>query len=210
MFHRIVAPRALSLALAATILSASLLCSGTSPARAQGLADDGFDPSQLDAMTASVHQVPLNEEMIGRLIQSFPEMRKTGAKFAGTELPEKPPAPGSSDLDALPEDKREALETIAKDHGFKDLQDWSDTANTVVMGYIYLAQGKKPGSVDEALRANVDFAERNPNLTPEQKTETIEIYRKIGATLRRLEPTKENYEIILAMKDKLAPIMDPN
>jgi len=210
MCHRIADRRAISLALASAVLTAVLLCAAASPARTQGLADDGFDPARLETMTASVRQVPLSEEAVNRLIKSFPEMRKTGAKFSGTELPENPPGPGGSDLDALPAEKRDALEAIAKAHGFKGLQDWSDTANTVVMGYIYLAQGKKPGSVDEALRLNVAHAERNPNLTPEQKTETIEIYRKIGATLRRLEPTKENYEIIVAMKDKLAPIMDPN
>ncbi|WP_158008326.1 hypothetical protein [Methyloceanibacter methanicus] len=57
---------------------------------------------------------------------------------------------------------------------------------------------------------NVEHAERNPNLTPEQKEQTIEIYRKVAATLKRLEPSKENYEMIVAMKDKLAPLMDPN
>ena len=180
-------------------------------ARAQGLADGGFDPAQIEEMTASARQVPLTEDKIDRLIASFSEMRSTGDKFPGTELPAKPPAPGSgaSDLDAMPPDKRAALEEVAKKHGFSDLQEWSDVANSVVMTYIYAAQGKKPGSVEEAVRLNVASAKRDPNLTAEQRTETVALYEKIGEALQRLEPTEENYALVVEMKDKLAPIMDP-
>lgn len=207
MSIRISALRTLSLSLA-TFLALAFVSS----AHAQGLAEGGFNPSDLEAMTASVRQVELTEDMVTRLIASFPEMRKTGANFSKTELPEKPPVPGSgkSDLDALSADKRAALEAVAKKHGFESLENWSDTAGTVVRGYIFLAQGKKPGATDTALRLNVEHAERDPNLTAEQKTETIEMYRKIASSLKRLEPSNENYEMIVAMKDKLAPIMDPN
>lgn len=186
------------------------IAAGTS-AHAQGLAPGGFDPAQIEEMTASARQVPLTEDKVDRLIASFPDMRATGSEFPGTQLPEKQPAPGSeaSDLDAMPADKRAALETVAKKHGFSDLQEWSDVANSVVMTYIYLAQGKKPGSVEEAVRMNVASAERDPNLTPEQRTQTVALYEKIGEALQRLEPTKENYALVVEMKDKLAPIMDP-
>jgi hypothetical protein len=162
-------------------------------------------------MTASVRQVPLTADMVDRLIASFPAMRETGAKFPGTELPETSKTPGgeASDFDAMPADKRAALEAVAQEHGFKDLQDWSDVANSVVMSYVYAAQGKKPGSVEEAVKMNVAQAERDPSLTAEQKAQTVATYRKIGETLARLEPSKENYTLVVEMKDKLAPIMDP-
>ncbi len=110
----------------------------------------------------------------------------------------------------MPADKRAALEAVAKKHGFKDLQEWTDVANSVVMSYVYAAQGKKPGSVEEAVRMNVASAEQDPNLTPEQREQTVALYRKIGETLQRLEPSKENYALVVEMKDKLAPIMVPN
>lgn len=171
----------------------------------------GFDPATLADMTASVRQVPLTEEMVDRLIASYPAIRAAGAKFPATELPEASQEPGSgaSDLDAMPADKRAELEAVAKEHGFKDLQEWLDVANSVVMSYVYAAQGKKPGSVEEAVRLNVAQAERDPGLTAEQKAETVATYRKIGETLARLEPSKENYTLVVGMKDKLAPIMDP-
>jgi len=78
------------------------------------------------------------------------------------------------------------------------------------MSYVYAAQGKKPGSVEEAVRMNVAQAERDPNLTAEQRKQTVALYRKIGDVLRRLEPYKENYALVVEMKDKLAPVMDPN
>ncbi|ODR95731.1 hypothetical protein AUC70_02280 [Methyloceanibacter stevinii] len=207
MSIRIPALRALCLSLA-TFLALAFI----NAAHAQGLAEGGFDPADLEAMTASVRQVELTEDNVTRLIASFPEIRKTGAKFSKTQLPEKPPLPGSgdSDLDALPADKHAALEAVAQKHGFKNLEEWSDTAGTVVRGYIFLAQGKKPGATDTALRLNVEHAERNPNLTAEQKADIIEMYRRIASSLKRLEPSDENYEMIVAMKDKLAPIMDPN
>lgn len=189
-----------------------LLASAVGPdARAQGLASGGFDPAQIEEMTASSRQVPLTKETVNKLIASFPDMRKTGAEFPGTELPDEPSEGGqTSDLDAMPADKRAALETVAKRHGFKDLQEWTDVANSVVMSYVYAAQGKKPGSVEEAVRMNVASAEQDPNLTPEQREQTVALYRKIGETLQRLEPSKENYALVVEMKDKLAPVMDPN
>lgn len=195
-----------------SLILALLACfaSGT-PALSQGFAEGGVDPAEIAEMTASARQVPLTEDMVDRLITSFADMRKTGAEFPGTQLPNKPPAPGSdkSDLDAMPEDKRAALEEVAKKHGFEDLQQWSDVANSVVMTYVFAAQGKKPGSVQEAVRLNVAQAERDPNLTPEQREQTAALYRKIGDALQRLEPSEENYALVVEMKDKLAPIMDP-
>ena len=194
----------LALALAVSSLAGDAL--------AQGFAGDGVDPAEIEKMAAGSRQVPLDKERVDQLIASFKEMKDEGAKFPGTELSEAQPAPGSgvSDLDAMPADKRAALEAVAKKHGFKDLQEWSDVANSVVMTYIYAAQGKKPGAVDEAVKMNVAQAERDPNLTAEQKEQTIALYRKIGDTLQKLEPTKENYALVVEMKDKLAPIMDPN
>jgi len=92
---------------------------------AQGFAPGGFDPAQIEEMTANTRQVPLTKETIDRLIASSPEMRETGAKFPGTELPDADPTPSGarSDLDAMPADKRAALEAVAKKHDFKDLQD---------------------------------------------------------------------------------------
>lgn len=204
-------PRLSSFSALAFAFTLTVFCAAGTAAAAQGLAPGGFDPAQIDEMTASARQVPLTEDMVERLIASFPDMRKTGEKFPGTELPANPPAPGSgaSDLDAMPDDKRAALEAVATKHGFENLQEWSDVANSVVMTYIYIAQGKKPGSVKEAVRLNVAQAERDPNLTAKQKEQTVALYRKIGESLQRLEPSKENYALVAEMKDELAPIMDP-
>lgn len=192
-------------------LFALLIAGASSTAgNAQGLVDGGFDPKQLEEMTANARQVLLTKEAIEKLIASSQEMRETGAKFPGTELPDTPtPGGTASDLDAMPTDKRTALEAVAKKHGFKDLAEWSDVANTVVMSYVYAAQGKKPGSVEEAVRLNIAQAEQDPNLTEAQRTEVLALYRRIGDVLQRLEPDKRNYALVMEMKDELAPIMDP-
>ena len=205
MPRRLLCPPLLASLFALLIVGAS-----STAGNAQGLVDGGFDPKQLEEMTANARQVLLTKEAIEKLIASSQEMRETGAKFPGTELPDTP-APGgtASELDAMPADKRAALEDVAKKHGFKDLAEWSDVANTVVMSYVYAAQGKKPGSVEEAVRLNIAQAERDPNLTEAQRTEVLALYRRIGDVLRRLEPDKGNYALVMEMKDELAPIMDP-
>lgn len=177
----------------------------------QNLPDGGFDPAALDKITASVRQVPLTEDMVNRLIASYGDMRAVGAKYPGTELPESPPAldSGKSDLDVLPSDKRQALETVATKNGFETLDDWTTVASSVVMSYSYVILGKKPGALAEAVKLNVAQAERDPTLTDEEKKKTVAQYRQIGSKLALLEPLKENYELIVRMKEQVTPIMDP-
>src|SRR5262245_18692941 len=104
-------------------------------AQSQTAHDDGFDPKALDAIAESARQVPLTEDMVNRLIASYPDMRAASAKFDATELPEQSPGTDgtNSDLDAMSADKRKALEAIATKHGFKDLDEWSSVASSVAM-----------------------------------------------------------------------------
>jgi hypothetical protein len=171
----------------------------------------GFDPSVIDAMAASLHQVPLTEDMVNRFIASYREMGDVGAKFPGTELPERQASGGTgSDLDALPADKRRALEEVATKYGFKNLDEWTAVASSVVMSYTYAKQGKHPGEVEQAVKVNIAEAQEDRKMTDEQKRVAIEQYREIGAKLARLEPLKENFELIEKMKDKVASIMEAN
>lgn len=194
------------------LLAALILSFFASLEAAQGQAalDDGFDPKALDAITESVHLVPLTEDMVNRLIASYPDMRATSAKFDATELPEHPPAAGdaNSDLGAMPPDKRKALEAVATKYGFKDLDEWSSVASSVAMSYAYALQGKKPGSLEEAVKKNIAQAERDPRMSEEQKKKTIEQYREIGSKLARLEPLKQNYDLVVKMSDKVTPILE--
>lgn len=206
MSRRVSSFRIITAAFAFIVLAAL-----ASVGHSQGLADGGFDPAALDEIVGSVHQVPLTEDMVTRLIASHDDMRKVGAKFPGTELPEKAPVAdsGDSDLDALPSDKRQALEAVATKNGFDTLDEWTTVASSVVMSYSYVVLGKKPGALAEAVRLNVAQAERDPTLSDEQKQQTVETYREIGTKLARLVPLKENYELILRMKEQVTPIMDP-
>jgi hypothetical protein len=58
-----------------------------------------FDPAVLDQMAKDVHQVPLTEDMIDRLLL-LPEMKEVVAKFPATQLPDEPS--DKSDLEMLP------------------------------------------------------------------------------------------------------------
>jgi hypothetical protein len=176
---------------------------------APGAPTGGFDPSVIDAMAASMRQVPLTEDMVNRFIASYREMGAVGAKFPGTELPERP-ASGStgSELDALPADKRRALEEVAAKYGFKTLDDWTAVASSVVMSYTYAKQGKRPGALEQAVKVNIAEAQEDPKMTDEQKRVAIAQYRELGAKLARLEPLKENFELIEKMKNKVASIME--
>ncbi len=191
-----------------TLAYAGLAAAG--PAPSEAAPGGGFDPKALDELTGSVKQVSLTEDMVDRLIESYPDMRAASAKFGQTELPENAPAPGAenSDLNAMSADKRKALEEVAAKHGFKNLDEWSTVASSVVMSYAYAMQGKKPGSLEEAVKANIEHAKNDPSLTPAEKEQTIAQYQELGTKLARLEPLPENYDLILKMKEKVTPIME--
>jgi hypothetical protein len=173
-------------------------------------ANDGFDPSALDEVTQGAKQVPLTEDMINRLIESYPDMREASAKFGSTQLPEHAPAAdsGTSDLDAMSPEKRKALEDVASKHGFSSLEEWTTVGSSVVMSYAYAVQGKKPGSLDQAVKLNIEHAKKDPSLSEDEKMKMIEQITQIGAKLARLEPLEQNYELVLKMKDKVTPIME--
>jgi hypothetical protein len=186
-----------------------VLAAGSGGARSE---DSGYDPTVIDRMAESIHQVPLTEDMVDRLIASQPEMRSAAQKFSDTTLPESPPTKESaaSDLEALPADKREALEAVAKKYGFSSLSEWSDVAASVTMSYAYALQGKKPGAVKEAVDQKIAGVEGDPDLTEAQRQETIARFRELETKLAALEPLQANYDLVLRMKDKVTSIMDPN
>ena len=172
-------------------------------ASAQGL--EGFDPAALDKMAESVRQVPLTEDMINRFVASFPDMRAVGAKFPATQPTEE--AAAGSDLDALSPEKRKAMEEVATKHGFKNLEEWTTVASSIVMSYAYVREGKRVGELDKMVEQLVAQAQNDAKLTEEQKEQAIAQYRDIGAKLARFQPLPENYALVEKMIDKVTPIM---
>lgn len=131
-------------------------------------------------MAESVRQVPLTEDMINR-VASFPDMRAVGAKFPATQPTEE--AAAGSDLDALSPEKRKVMEEVATKHGFKNLEEWTTVASSIVMSYAYVREGKRVGELDKMVDQLVAQAQNDPKLTEEQKQQAIAQYRDIGAKL---------------------------
>ena len=192
------------------LLLAALLLFSLGALLAPALAADEFDPAVLDKMAEEAHQVPLTEDMINRFVASYPEMREIGAKFPAAQAPDEPSGKGDSDksdLDALPPEKREAMTAVATKHGFKDLQEWSDVAQSVVMSYAYLREGKGLDELDKMLNQLVAEAENDTKLTEEQKQKTIAQVRELGAKLAKLQPLPQNFELVEKMIGKVALVM---
>jgi hypothetical protein len=164
-----------------------------------------FDPAVLDQMAKDVHQVPLTEDMIDRFVASYPEMKEVVAKFPATQMPDEPS--DKSDLQMLPPDKRAAMTAVATKHGFKDLQEWSDVAQSVVMSYAYLREGKGLNELDKMVDRMVAQAENDSKLTDEQRQKAIAQVRELGAKLAKLQPLPQNYELVEKMIGKVAPVM---
>jgi hypothetical protein len=164
-----------------------------------------FDPAVLDQMAKDVHQVPLTEDMIDRFVASYPEMKEVVAKFPATQMPDEPR--DKSDLEMLPPDKRAAMTAVATKHGFKDLQEWSDVAQSVVMSYAYLREGKGLNELDKMVDRMVAQAENDSKLTDEQRQKAIAQVRELGAKLAKLQPLPQNYELVEKMIGKVAPVM---
>lgn len=164
-----------------------------------------FDPAVLDQMAKDVHQVPLTEDMIDRFVASYPEMKEVVAKFPATQMPDEPS--DKSDLEMLPPDKRAAMTAVATKHGFKDLQEWSDVAQSVVMSYAYLREGKGLQELDKMVDQMVAQAESDSKLTDEQRQKTIAQVRELAAKLAKFQPLPQNYELVEKMIGKVAPVM---
>jgi hypothetical protein len=119
-----------------------------------------------------------------------------------------PDAPSDkSDLELLPPEKREAMTAVATKHGFKDLQEWSDVAQSVVMSYAYLREGKGLQELDKMVDQMVAQAEADSKLTEEQKQKTIAQVRELGAKLAKLQPLPQNYDLVEKMIGKVAAVM---
>jgi hypothetical protein len=192
------------------LLLAALLLFSLGAPLAPALAADEFDPAVLDKMAEEAHQVPLTEDMINRFVASYPEMREIGAKFPAAQAPDEPSDKNDSDksdLDALPPEKREAMTAVATKHGFKDLHEWSDVAQSVVMSYAYLREGKGLDELDKMMNQLVAQAENDTKLTEEQKQKTIAQVRELGAKLAKLQPLPQNYKLVEKMIGKVAPVM---
>ena len=192
------------------LLLAALLLFSLGAPLAPALAADEFDTAVLDKMAEEAHQVPLTEDMINRFVASYPEMREIGAKFPAAQAPDEPSDKNDSDksdLDALPPEKREAMTAVATKHGFKDLQEWSDVAQSVVMSYAYLREGKGLDELDKMMNQLVAQAENDTKLTEEQKQKTIAQVRELGAKLAKLQPLPQNYQLVEKMIGKVAPVM---
>lgn len=166
---------------------------------------DEFDPAVLDEMAKDVHQVPLTEDLIDRFVASYPEMKEVSAKFPVTQMPDAPT--DKSGVDLLPPDKRDAMSAVATKHGFKDLQEWSDVAQSVVMSYAYLREGKGLDELDKTVDRMVAQAENDSKLTDEQRQKAIAQVRELGAKLAKLQPLPQNYELVEKMIGKVAPVM---
>ena len=110
-------------------------------------------------------------------------------------------------MGALSPEKREAMTAVATKHGFKDLEEWSAVASSVVMSYAYLREGKGLDELDKMVNQLVAQAENDTKLTEEQKQKTIAQVRELGAKLARLQPLPQNYELVEKMIGKVAPIM---
>jgi hypothetical protein len=156
-------------------------------------------------MAEEAHQVPLTEDTIDRFVASYPEMRAIGAKFFATQTPDEPG--DKSDLDALPPEKREAMTAVATKHGFKDLEEWSAVASSVVMSYAYLREGKVRDELDKMVKQLVAQAENDTKLTEEQRQKTIAQMRELGAKLAKLQPLPQNFELVEKMIGKVALVM---
>lgn len=187
------------------LFAAALLFLALGATPAPALAADDFDPAVLDQMAKDMHQVPLTEDMIDRFVASYPEMKEVGAKFPTTQMPD---AEGdNSDIESLSPEKREAMTAVATKHGFKDLQEWSDVAQSVVMSYAYLREGKGLQELDKMVDQLVAQAEQDSKLTEEQKQSTIAKVRELGAKLAKFQPLPQNYELVEKMIGKVAPVM---
>ena len=100
------------------------------------------------------------------------------------------------------------MTAVATKHGFKDLQEWSDVAQSVVMSYAYLREGKGlAGARQDGRPAWSPRQSRTASSPTSKSRRPSRKVRELGAKLAKFQPLPQNYELVEKMIGKVAPVM---
>ncbi len=128
-------------------------------------------PNIPELSNTTTDQVPLTTDLVQRLIDSWPEMSALASDFTdqyGIDEDAPDPAAVFGSWASHPEAKAKIDAVIAK-HGFKDLDEWTKVANSILIAYDWDDDLVDPKKIEEA----VHDIDKTPGLSQAEKDALI-------------------------------------
>lgn len=172
------------------------------PAATDQGAADAMPPNIPELSNNTTDQVPLTTDLVQRLIDSWPEMSALASDFTdqyGIDEDAPDPAAVFGAWASHPEAKAKIDAVIAK-HGFKDLDEWTKVANSILIAYDWDDDLVDPKKIEEA----VHDIDKTPGLSQAEKDALIAQVREQAASAEESRPLPGNREVIAPFSDRIA------
>ncbi|MQT13873.1 hypothetical protein [Segnochrobactrum spirostomi] len=163
---------------------------------------DGMPPNIPELSNTTTDQVPLTTDLVQRLIDSWPEMSALASDFTdqyGIDEDAPDPAAVFGAWASHPEAKAKIDAVIAK-HGFKDLDEWTKVANSILIAYDWDDDLVDPKKIEEA----VHDIDKTPGLSQAEKDALIAQVKEQAASAEESRPLPGNREVIAPFSDRIA------
>lgn len=163
---------------------------------------DSMPPNIPELSNSATDQVPLTTDLVQRLIDSWPEMSALASDFTdqyGIDEDAPDPAAVFGSWASHPEAKAKIDAVIAK-HDFKDLDEWTKVANSILIAYDWDDDLVDPKKIEEA----VHDIDKTPGLSQAEKDALIAQVKEQAASAEESRPLPGNREVIAPFSDRIA------
>ena len=162
-----------------------------------------------DAQMPTQQQVSLTPEMVGRMIDSVPEVRQTAealqAKYdTGSLDPGNDPA-GRWQAWLAYSDASSTLGQVCQKYGFADFPEWVATFSSVAMAHAFARQG---GTIDDEMAKAAEAIRNNPNLSDAQKEMMLKQFEASVASVATMRPSQQNIDAVAPYGDRLEALFE--
>jgi hypothetical protein len=179
-----------SLRLLATVLAFSLAFIMPSYAQAPSPAGELRLPQ--------ITHVPLTQDKVLRLLKSMPEIQAFGKQHQLNKLPKGALAdPNAALMKYLEENNLLGkMQAILEKYGFKSVKEWSQIMQSMTIAYGFAKSGKSAAQMKNEMQTMISKVEADPNMTPEQKSSLLAMFRQQMAMALKMAPPAGNIEVV--------------
>ena len=164
-----------------------------------------------DAETLNeLEQIPLTEDSVARLIESFPVFKAKAEELSERypELDDRSPGRHLSSLAAYPVAMAE-IQAVIGAYGFDDIETYMRTLQTAAMTAAILdLEAERGMSLQEQIDAQVQQLQNNPQIPENMRAQVLQMLEAQLEQVRRMEPLPGNREAVAPHAAELRALLD--
>ena len=154
-------------------------------------------------------QVSLTPEVVDRMIQSMPDVRRTAeglqAKYDTGKLKFGNDPAGRWQAWLAYSDASSALGQVCQKYGFKDFPSWVATFSSVAIAHAFARKG---GGFDDQMAEAVEQIRNNPNMSDAQKEMMLKQIEVAAGSLGAMRPSQQNLDAVAPYGDQLEALFE--